>query len=493
MKKIISILLCAAMLAGVLCGCGKDKPSQTEEPGVTTRHQFTAPTRPQKTQPENTTTPQATTTAETTPADSPAQQENTKLFTFEDISLEVPESFEDVTAQLGMDIQGFVLGNDEMMVVATAESASGLDYYKYAQIIAATNGTSSKITDHGDYATFTYEVGSMGLQYRYVVGCFSSGDHNWLVQAYSQKKDFEKYEAILTAIVHSVKLDAEKASSDDTLTKKFTYEELSLYMPEEFGDMSQQGGLDSYDFVVGINDAAICAARNDGVGYSYLDYAKLVASATDNSGQVTDHGGYATFEYQASGYGMDFAYIVGIFPSGDQMWIVQAYCQTKDVQRWKATLEAIIHSVEIDEDKTNSKVNEEMVPYTYEEVTIQVPSSLKEDKAAIEGSGFSFCLSSGSMAVVGLCEDVSGFGELTEEEYVDLMIQANNLDATVEKHNGHSIFIYNGSGMYKDYTYMGCSYKRGSEFWTIQAYTNATSYAENKDLLIQIITSAEFD
>lgn len=279
----------------------------------------------------------------------------------------------------------------------------------------------------------------------------------------------------------------------DAPTKRFTYEELSLYIPEKFEDMSQQAGLDIYDFVVGDNDAAICATRNDSAGYEYMAYAKLIAENAETSGPVTDRGGYATFEYQASGFGMDFEYIVGIFPSGDQMWIVQAYCQTKDAQRWKSTLEAILESVEIDEEEKGSQPEEQIVSYTYEEVTIQVPSSLKEDKATIEGTGFSFCLSRLDVVVVGLQEDVSSLGDISEEEYLDLMIQANQLDATLEKHNGHTVFVYNGNGIYKDYTYIGCSYKLGNKFWTIQAFTHSSDYPANQDMLIQIVTSAEFD
>ena len=283
---------------------------------------------------------------------------------------------------------------------------------------------------------------------------------------------------------------------DGQLTQRFTYEELTLYMPEEFGDMSQQAGLGIYDFVVGNDDAAICAARNDGVGYSYLDYAKLVASATDKSGQVTDHGGYATFSYQASGFGMDFQYTVGIFPSGDQMWIVQAYCQTKNVEQWDAALQAILASVEIDAGKTPDQPDQpdqQMRAYTYEEITVQVPAELKEDAATIAGTGFSFCLSSNSIVVVGLCEDVSSLGkDLTVEEYVDLMIQVNGLNATLEEHNGRTVFVYTAE-VGVEFTYMGCSYKVGDEVWTVQAYTHSTAYDKYRDTLIEIVTSAKFE
>lgn len=137
--------------------------------------------------------------------------------------------------------------------------------------------------------------------------------------------------------------------------------------------------------------------------------------------------------------------------------------------------------------------SDKLKSYTYDEVTIQVPSSLKEDKDTIEGTGFSFCLSNNSMVVIGLCEDVSILGEsITEEEYVDMMVQANGLNATLEKYNGHTLFVYT-SDVSVGFTYVGCCYKHGDEFWTIQAYTPTSAYNKNKDTLFDIVTSAQIN
>ena len=134
-----------------------------------------------------------------------------------------------------------------------------------------------------------------------------------------------------------------------------------------------------------------------------------------------------------------------------------------------------------------------MKSYTYQDVTIQVPSSLKEDKDTISGTGFSFCLSSNSIVVVGLHEDVSILGDdFTVEDYVDLMVEANSLDAKLEKHNGRTVFVYTAE-VGVEFTYMGCSYKVGDEVWTIQAYTPTSAYSKNKDTLVEIVTSAEFN
>lgn len=349
MEKIISKMLCVAIVAATLCGCGKDKPSEPGETSLTTRPQITSSTQPQKTEPENT-TPKATTATETTPAVSTAQQENTKLFTFEDISLEVPESFEDVTDQLGMDINGFVLGNDDIMVVATAEAMGGMWYYNYAQLIAATNNTASEITDHGGYATFTYEAGSYGMEYRYVVGSFSSGDRNWLVQAYSQKKDFEKYEATLTAIVHSVKLDPEKSPSadpgDEASGSSYSFENLSMTVPESFIDMTEQASMGIFDFVVGTQVNVVMGMKGEGMNAE--DYTLAMVNTAQITRQPEDRGSYIYLQYKNTSMGVDYLYDVGIFPDGKDIWIVQAAALANSYSQNEALLQDILNSITIE-------------------------------------------------------------------------------------------------------------------------------------------------
>lgn len=115
---------------------------------------------------------------------------------------------------------------------------------------------------------------------------------------------------------------------------------------------------------------------------------------------------------------------------------------------------------------TNKFHEKEMVSYTavYNSESIAV-FALKEEKSLLEG------------------------GELTLEEYADLVISNNQLDATVKETEGLTSFTFEKHVNGKDCTYFAAVYKGNDAYWLLQFSCESTKYEGLKSTVIKYAKS----
>ncbi len=120
--------------------------------------------------------------------------------------------------------------------------------------------------------------------------------------------------------------------------------------------------------------------------------------------------------------------------------------------------------------------------FTCKELTMTVPSKMRDVSTQSDFSSYTFALDSKDIAIFGLKESFSDFdGELTLKEYADLVIEANKLDThAVQRATGqYYYFQYDASTDGGFYRYLGAVYEGKDGFWMVQIAASLTAYEES--------------
>ncbi len=130
--------------------------------------------------------------------------------------------------------------------------------------------------------------------------------------------------------------------------------DLTITLPGSFLDLSEEAFAQDFEMVYGFSDQAVSVIREPiaelAPYYPELDargYAALAVEAYGLSSAVEEVDGIPTFTYTAEAEGMDFTYIVGVFQSDTDFFMVQSYCATENFAKNKAAMWAQIASVTI--------------------------------------------------------------------------------------------------------------------------------------------------
>ena len=121
--------------------------------------------------------------------------------------------------------------------------------------------------------------------------------------------------------------------------------------------------------------------------------------------------------------------------------------------------------------------------YTCQDMTMTVPSNMKDVSDQSDFSSFTFALDSTKIAIFGIKEKFSGFedGENTTlEEYADIVLSANNLDTYAIERSGGAYMYFRFESDTDDgtYKYLAGVYKGTDAFWLIQIAALTTNYDE---------------
>ena len=152
---------------------------------------------------------------------------------------------------------------------------------------------------------------------------------------------------ILLLLVCSLCLAA--CSAKET-TALHAYEDLTIRIPADYIDLSDEEFAEGLDFVFGLDPIAINGLREEkatfaafGLEMDLERYGKFLIAANNVSCQLTQTDGIWNFSY-ASG---DMTYVVTLWETEDAYWTVQGYCPTENYSKVKKDIWNILSSVTV--------------------------------------------------------------------------------------------------------------------------------------------------
>ena len=137
-------------------------------------------------------------------------------------------------------------------------------------------------------------------------------------------------------------------------TAPHTYEDITIQLPEDFIDLSDEAFASDLVFIQGKDPIAVNGLREEkalfesyGLELDLLRYAKLVVLSNNLTMQPEEKDGVLTFSYEAVTDGVSYTYVVTLWETKDAYWTVQAYCPTADYQKVKNDIWEILSSVTV--------------------------------------------------------------------------------------------------------------------------------------------------
>ena len=134
-------------------------------------------------------------------------KETTAAHTYEDLTIQIPTDFIDLSGEDFAEGLDFVFGLDPIAINGMREEKATfqaygmeLDLQRYAQLVIASNNVSSQLEQRDGITTFTYASGD----FTYVVTLHETEDAFWTVQAYCATADYSKAESKIWEILSSV-------------------------------------------------------------------------------------------------------------------------------------------------------------------------------------------------------------------------------------------------------------------------------------------------
>lgn len=120
--------------------------------------------------------------------------------------------------------------------------------------------------------------------------------------------------------------------------------------------------------------------------------------------------------------------------------------------------------------------------YTCGELSITVPSNMKDVSSQSEFSSYTFTLDSTSLAIFGINETFAAYPVLADydtESYAEFVVSTYNIAATVQDRSGnYHYFVYTADTEQGEFTYMAGVYKTENGFWMIQVATPTSKYSQ---------------
>ena len=141
---------------------------------------------------------------------------------------------------------------------------------------------------------------------------------------------------------------------EDTTTTAHTYEDLTIRLPADFIDLSDEAYAAGLAFLHGLDPLAVNGLREEkalfasyGLELDLERYAKLVVLSNNLTVQPEKKDGILTFSYEAVTDGVSYTYVVTLRETADAFWTVQAYCPTADYSDVKDEIWDILSSVTV--------------------------------------------------------------------------------------------------------------------------------------------------
>ena len=133
-----------------------------------------------------------------------------------------------------------------------------------------------------------------------------------------------------------------------------TYEDLTISLPADFIDLSDEAFAAGLTFLQGLDPIAVNGMREEksvfaayGLDLDLERYAKLVVLSNNLTNQPEKKDNVLTFSYEAVTDGVSYTYVVTLWETKEAFWTVQAYCPTSDYTAVKDDIWEILSSVTV--------------------------------------------------------------------------------------------------------------------------------------------------
>ena len=140
----------------------------------------------------------------------------------------------------------------------------------------------------------------------------------------------------------------------EVATVPHTYEDLTIHLPENFIDLSEEAYASGLAFLQGLDPIAVNGIREEkaifasyGMEMDLARYAKLVTMANNLGVQPVEKEGITTFSYEATTDGVSYTYVVTMWETDAAFWTVQAYCPTANYGSVQNQMWEILASVKV--------------------------------------------------------------------------------------------------------------------------------------------------
>ena len=136
------------------------------------------------------------------------------------------------------------------------------------------------------------------------------------------------------------------ACGKDVGEKTFTYKNISMTIPDNYEDMSEEEDAEYLDFAVGKGVNIVMGTKV--YGFTAEDYVKYSDFGSEISKDFEERNGYIYFQYKYSEKGIDYLYDVGLFDDNGDLWIIQVSSLEEHYSKKQDTILAILDSVTVD-------------------------------------------------------------------------------------------------------------------------------------------------
>ena len=124
-----------------------------------------------------------------------------------------------------------------------------------------------------------------------------------------------------------------------------SHDGLTLRLPEEYLDLSDQAYAQDWDFMYGLAPITISGLQDAKALFNtdLPGYGQLILKSNDLACPLTEKDGIPTFTYQSGSY----TYVVTLWETKDAYWTVQAYCPTADYENVSASMWEILADIKV--------------------------------------------------------------------------------------------------------------------------------------------------
>ena len=310
-----------------------------------------------------------------------------KEFTQGDITLKLPATFMNYSGTDSAKDKDFLFASSNIGVTGVKEDKKELfnyfgetDLNGYAELIAQLYELNVTPTQKDGHLTFTYQQEVGGVAYTYTSVFYETASAFWNVQVYCKSAEYDKnadtmwrYATSATFadsgnIVDDTENTTVEVTEDTTaqVTEDTTVEvteapqqlpsgdvTLKLNLPNDFMNYSNTELSDGYAFLYANAEIGVLGVQeNKEELFTYFDetdlegYANLIAELYELDTVPTQKDGIWTLTYSDDTSGDSFTYISAFYETEADFWNVQAYCLTKDYDKYGDDLWEYITNIE---------------------------------------------------------------------------------------------------------------------------------------------------
>lgn len=135
------------------------------------------------------------------------------------------------------------------------------------------------------------------------------------------------------------------ACGKDVGEKTYTYKNISMTVPGDFEDVTEEYSDDILDFVVGKGVNLVLGVKlND---FTTEDYIESIASGLNLSVEPEERNGYVYLQYTYTANGLDYVYDVGLYEDKGDLWVIQVSALEKHYSKKQDMMLDILDSVTV--------------------------------------------------------------------------------------------------------------------------------------------------